>query len=63
MNNNGEDWNLLKVKTDGTHDVFIWAQPFVDDIRIIDDVSAEQETSSYGESKIESATEGDEDIN
>ena len=63
INGNADGGHLLKVKTDGTHNVFIWAQPFVDDIRIIHDISAKQETSSYGKGKIESTTEGDENVN
>jgi len=53
----------VEVKTDRAHDVFVGRQALVDEICVIDDVSAEDEATTNREDKVHGAAERDENSN
>jgi len=55
--------NSLKVKTDRAHDVFVRRQALVNDIGVVDDVTAKDEATTNCEDKVHGAAKGDEDAN
>jgi hypothetical protein len=44
--------NILEVKTDSAHDEFVGREFGIDDVGIVDDVTAEKEAPSDGEEEI-----------
>jgi len=55
-----EQIDEIEVKTDGPHDELVRAKPLGDHIRIVDDVSAEQDTSPQGKDEVHRAAKGNE---
>ena len=53
--------DLLKVQTDRSHNKFIGRETFVDHIRVIHDVAAEDQTSADSIHDVHRVAEGDED--
>jgi len=58
-----EEIDKIEVKTDGAHDVLVRRQALVDDIGVVDNVTAEDEATTNGEDKVHGTAEGDEDAN
>ena len=50
----------LKVQADGSHDIFVWGKSAVDQVRVVDNVPAEQNRSSDCVQEVDCAREGDE---
>lgn len=55
--------NVLEVKTDGSHDIFIRGQPLVDEVGIIDNIPTENEATTAGIYNVQGTTERDENPN
>jgi hypothetical protein len=53
--------NILEIKANSAHDELIRGEPVIDQVRIIDDVAAEEERAANGEDEVHRAPEGDED--
>ena len=58
-----EEKGSLEVKTDGAHDVLVRRQALVDDIGVVDNVTAEDEATTNSEDEVHGTAEGDEDAN
>jgi len=53
----------VKVQADGSHDVLIWGKSVVDQVRVVYDVSAEQERPSNRVQQVDGVREGNEQPN
>jgi len=58
-----EEIDEIKVKTDRAHDVLVRRQALVNDIGVVDDVTAKDEATTNCEDKVHGAAKGDEDAN
>ncbi len=56
-----EEIDEIEVETNCPHDVFVGGEAAVDEVRVVDDVSAEQKCSHKGVYKIHSRAEWDKD--
>lgn len=56
-------FNLLKIKTNGSHDVLVRWQALIDEVGVIDDVATEDKASSDCEDNIHGATKRNEQTN
>lgn len=59
----GSRIHVLKVQADGTHNILVRRQPLIDDVGIIDDITAENETASDSKDNIHSAAEREDETN
>jgi hypothetical protein len=59
--NTKEKIDEIEVETNCPHDVFVGGEAAVDEIRVVDDVSAEQKCTHNGDYEIYCRTEWDED--
>ena len=53
--------HVLKVETDGSHDILIGGKTSVDDMGIVDNVSAEQQATTCSVDQVHGLAERDED--
>ena len=51
----------LEVQADGSHDVFVWGKSIVDQVRVVDDVPAEQDCSPDCVQQVDCVRKRDED--
>ena len=57
-----DQWvNSLKIQANCTHDIFIGREPLGDDVRIIHNVTTEEERSTDGKDEVHRTAEGEED--
>ena len=55
-----EEVDEIKIETNRPQDVLVWGEAAVDEVRVIDDVSAEQQSPTNGVNETESGAERDE---
>jgi len=55
-----EEIDEVEVQADGSHNVFIWGKPTVDQVRVVDDVPAKQDRPSNRVQEVNCMREGDE---